>query len=130
MKDFKHYVVLDSVVATWIWKPISIEDFKHCIITIGTSWSANCTIKFKADAQEATQTFWSAASISNLWDTVQVIDLENGTPIDWDTWIVYSWTDAVRNFEININWLSHFTLDVTARSAWTIKATAYLTNNS
>jgi len=131
MKHIVYYDVFDAKNDTGTEdKAFFVWDFRHCVLSINTASSAACTIKVYWSIEETAPDFTSAASATNRYDTVKIIDLEDWTSIAWDTGIVYTWTDADRNFEININALSYVAIDITAISAWKVTARLQLTNNA
>lgn len=129
-----HYKVFDAKWATGTSDPIPVRDFKNCIVKIWTASSANLTLKAQwaitsSVTDYTSPTFSSAQSVSNHWDYIQMVDLQNGSPVDWDTGFVVTGTDDFRNFEINVNGLDFIAFTVTARSAWTVTVECQLTTN-
>ena len=86
-RSVQHYKILDAKATTGIGNTIDVRDFRNCIVKIGTASSANLTVKAQgAVASAATPntppTFSSAQSVSNHWDYVQMVDLQNGAVVD------------------------------------------------
>jgi len=103
-------------------------DFRNAIFTVIADNSASCTIKFYGSWMEDRPTFASVASITNEYSTVQVVNLENWTGIDGDTWIVLAWSsDWITRYEINENGNNWLWIKMTARAAWdvTLKVDLY-----
>ena len=56
--------------------------------------------------------------VLNEYSTVQVVSLEDGANIAWDTWIVATWSsDWVLQYEINENWNQWLWVKMEARTA-------------
>jgi len=100
---------------TWF---IFSKDFRNAIFTLIIDNSFAWTIKFYSSNSETRPDFWSVASATNEYSTVQVVSLEDGSNIAWDTWIVATWSsDWVLQYEINENWNQWLWVKMEARSA-------------
>lgn len=133
-RSVQHYKILDAKATTGIGNTVDVRDFRNCIVKIGTASSANLTVKAQgAVASAATPntppTFSSAQSVSNHWDYVQMVDLEDGSAVDGDTGFVVTGTDDFRQFEMNINSLDYINFNVTARSAGSVTVEIVVTDN-
>lgn len=120
--------------ATGIGNVIPVGDYRNCVVKIGTASSANMTIKAQGaiasiNAENTPPAFGSAQSVSNNWDYVQMIDLNDGSAITGDTGLVLTGTDDFRLFEININGLDFISFVITARSAGTATIDVQLSSN-
>ena len=125
------YTILSAKAADWVWTTIPVEDYRHATVEIATASSANLTVKAQGaiwDVNETTTVdFSSAASSSNVWDFIQMVDLNDWSPIDWDTWVSFAWTDDVRLLELNVNWVDYINFQVSSYVAWniTVKVKVY-----
>lgn len=133
-RSVQHYMVLDAKAATGIGNTIDVRDFRNCVVKIGTATSANLTVKAQGAVASASTpntppTFSTAQSVANHWDYVQMIDLQDGNPVNGDTGFVVTGTDDFRQFEININSLDYINFSVTARSAGSVTVSVVLTDN-
>lgn len=109
----------------WSW------DFRHAIWTITAASSAACTIKFYSSNMETRPDLDSAVSNTNQYSTVQVIKLADWTAVDWNTGLVYTWSeDWVIQVEINENANKWLWIIMTARAAWSITASLDLYDNA
>lgn len=115
--------VFSAKAATFDSQAYLVQDFRHIALMIATASSANLTIQVKGSFQDTIPDFSSAASASNQWDYVQVKDLEDASSLDGDVGIVYAGTDAVRQFEVNVNALKWVGVSITARAAGSATAT-------
>ena len=80
--------------------------------------------------QENTPPDFSASrSVTNNWDYIQMVDLQDGTPYSGDTGMVLTGTDDYRLFEININGLDWISFVITAVSAGTATIDVQITTN-
>jgi hypothetical protein len=119
---------------TGIGNIIPVGDFRNCVVKIGTASSANMTIKAQGavssiNAEYTPPAFGSSPSVSNNWDYVQMVDLNDGTPYSGDTGMVLTGTDDFRLFEININGLDFISFVITAVSAGTATIDVQLSTN-
>lgn len=111
-----------------------MRDFRNAVVKIGTASNANLTVKAQGAVANPTTEytapdFASAQSVANHWDYIQMIDLEDGAPIDGDTGFVVTGTDDFRNFELNVNSLDYINFNVTARSAGSVTVVIVLSDN-
>ena len=127
MRDFKPYTILNAKAATGIGQNILVKDFRHLVISIGTASSANLTVKAVGSIEEAAPDFSAAQSASNMYDFLEMIDLQSGAKISGDTGISFAGTDDYRLLEINTNGMQWLNFRVTARSAGsvTVKVLAF-----
>lgn len=113
---------LDNVWTAWVWATKPVGDFHHLLYSIATDWwgDAAFTIKFQWSIQETAPDFSVAQSATNMWDYIQVIDLSNWSPINWETWISVATADYYKLLEANINWLKWVNVIVTPITAWEV----------
>lgn len=105
-------------------------DFRNAVWTVTASGNANCTIKFYASNQETRPDLTTAASTLNRYATNQVVLLESGNGVAWDTGIVYSGSqDGTTRVEMNDNLNKWIGVVMTARSAGTVTLYVDLADN-
>jgi hypothetical protein len=75
------------------------------------------TIKIQGSIAETIPDFNAAQSITNKWDYIEVIDLQDGTAIDGDTGIACSGSVDNRVLELNVNGLQWVTVNITSATA-------------
>jgi len=82
-----HYDVL-TAATTGSWNALLVEDFRNAVFSFATDGGGDAalTVKFQWSIQDASPDFSAAQSATNHWDYIETIDLEDGTPIDGDTW--------------------------------------------
>jgi hypothetical protein len=83
-------------------KVTNVESYRHIDITMAAT-AASGTLRFACSNSDTQPDFSAAASATNRWDYMEVIDKENGASIEGDTGITLSDTTDVRQFEINDN---------------------------
>lgn len=120
---------MDAKATTGIGNVLDVRDFRNCVVSIATASSANMTIKCQGAIGDTNPTFTSAASATNAWDYVQIVDLQNGSAVDGDTGVVLTGTDDCRQFEINVNSLDYVTFNVTALAAGSVTIKAVVTDD-
>ena len=128
-KDIKEYTIMDAKGDTGVGRIPMCEDFTHAIVSVHTTDSTNCTLKFAGSIAEEAPDFAAGQSPTNSYEFVQVKDLEDGSTLDGDTGLVLSGTDDNRLFEINTNALRFITARITAISAGAVTVKVRLYNN-
>jgi len=131
LRTTANYTILDAKWATWVWLTVLAEDFTNVVYSFATDggWDAALTVKFQGSIQDTAPTFSAVQSVTNHWDYIEVIDLQSGSAIDWDTWVAVATADDYRIFEANINALRWINISVTARTAWEVTVKARLYSN-
>ena len=121
--------ILDAKAATGVGKSIDVGDFKHLVIAIATASNANLTVKCQGALSESAPNFANSQSVSNMWDFIEMTDLEDGASIPGDTGIAPAGTDDFRILEVNVSGLKWLTFRVTARSAGSVTVTVMKFSN-
>jgi len=126
------YTVLSAAATTGAGKPIYVGDKRHAVFTFATDGGADAalTVKFQGSTQDDPPTFGSAQSVTNMWDYVQVKDLEDGSTIDGDTGIAVATADDYRQVEVNTNHLKWVTANVTARTEGEVTVTCSVSEDN
>lgn len=83
-------------------RPVLIKDFRHVELDLGTSGSANFTLKIQSSEQDDVD-FNAAQSPTNRWDYVDLKDLNGASTITGDTGLAPAGADDHRHFEVNTN---------------------------
>ncbi len=128
------YTIFDAQGADATGKAIFCRDFKHAVFTISTDGNADADGKVKfqgaiSAVSNAAPDFSAAATVTNMWDFIEVIDLEDGAAIDGDTGIDAGGADIYRVVEMNINALEYLCASITTRTAGEITLKVRLFNN-
>jgi len=136
MRYSKEYTILNAKAATGAGLAILCEDFRHAIFSFATDGGSDAalTVKFQgAISDGATEgsppAFGSAASVTNMWDYVEIIDYNTGTAIDGDTGVAVASADDYRLFELNVNGLKYLCATVTARTVGELTVKVRLFND-
>lgn len=131
MRDYKEYTLLSAKGATGAGSNINVADFKHAVFSFATDGGSDAalTVKFAGAIDETAPTFTSAQSVTNMYDYIQVVDLEDGSTIDGDTGISVATADGYRLVETNINALTWLTAVVTARTQGEVTVKVRVYNN-
>lgn len=135
MSSPKSYSIFTAKQTVGIGNIIDVSDFRHKqIVLASTGLGAGDTIvvKVQGSFETVNPTFTAAKSASNLWDYIQVIDLEDGSFIDGDTGVTFATADDVKYFNINIDGLKWICLNVESISDATTSITGkiYLRNDN
>ena len=110
-------------------KMIFAKDFQHIVFTV-LSAGSNCTmtIKFYGSTQEARPDLSAAASSTNDYSTIQIIDLKTGSAINGNTGLVIT-ADGLTQYEANINAQTRVWVVCTAFTKGAANVSALLTDN-
>jgi len=97
-----------------------IDSYRNVSFMFSCTSSPTLTVKFAGSnlAPEDVD-FTSAATVTNHWDYIQVIDLEDGSAIDGDTGISCAGSDDLRNFVLNTDLLTTVNAQVSSYTAGT-----------
>lgn len=129
MRQTVEYIMLDSATATATGLAILCEDYRHAIFSLSSSDTA--TVKFQgaiSSVGNAAPDFSSSRSATNVWDFIEVIDLESGSAIDGDTGIATTGADY-RLLEANINGLKYLSVDMTPYTSGAVTVKCKLFND-
>ena len=105
--------------ATGVGISILVSSFRHKELTLATAGMGvgdTITVKIQGSSSASAPTFSSAKSASNLWDYIQIVDLEDGTTVDGDTGVTFSDSNDVRKFAINADGLVWVNVEITVIS--------------
>lgn len=130
-RDYKEYTLFSAKGATGVGINVSCEDFQHAIFSFATDGGSDAalTVKFQGSISDDAPTFSSAQSVSNHWDYIQTVDLENGNTIDGDTGVAVATADDYRLLEANISGLKWLNARITARTQGELTIKVKLYNN-
>lgn len=136
MRDVKQYTILSAVGPAASGIAILCQDYRYAVLSYATDGGADAasTVKFQGAIDDgatagAAPDFSAAASVTNMWDYVQVADLENGDSIDGDTGIAVATADDYRLVEMNVNGLKYLCATITARTAGEVTIKVVLFND-
>lgn len=118
-----------------------VNDFRNIILQVGTSGTATTTIKIAgsvgktASANASSPRFdvpniGAAASPSNPYSFVQIINLDTAVGVNGATGIVVAGTDINTMYEVNINMLKYLLVFPITWSAGAITIKAILASNA
>lgn len=100
--------ILDAAVADGAGTSIYVGDYDRIFLQLGSAddtGAANATINFVGSLSNTAPTFSAARSVSNHFEYIDVIDLEDGASIDGDTGIAFAAANDFRNLEVNFGGL-------------------------
>lgn len=109
---------------------IFVKDFQKVIVTVIAAWSANATVKFYASDSEVRPNLWVAASATNIYSPVEILNIDTLAAIDGSTGI--SWagaTDGITRYEINCTWSVWVGAIMTASAAGDVSITLQAFDN-
>lgn len=130
MRDKKApYTCLSAKAANGVGLAIPVSGFGNIGIEIYTANNANLTIKAQGTMKEVAPDFSAAASATNVWSYIQMIDYINDGNINGNTGIVFSGTDGVKHLKMNIDELSFVNFEVSGRTAGNITVLVYACDN-
>jgi len=127
----KHFLPLQDIMlakaSLGIGSAKMVEDFKTVIMQLSGATTPTATIKFQVSYADEMPDFSAAQSVTNPWDYIEVVDLQDGTVIDGDTGISFSGSADFRQVELNTNGARWVNAVITAYTAgdYTVKMKAY-----
>ena len=110
---------MDGAQAQGAGDALLVEDFRHVVLTVaayGGGTGPTFTLQFQAAVAEDQPDWGSAQGNDNLWEYVQVVDLNDRTSIDGDTGFSVSGSNDTRLFEVNTNLIRWFNARITSYS--------------
>ena len=116
--------MFSAKAATGTATAIPAGDYEKVVFQLGSASSGNYTLKFQISNSVAQPDFSSAASVTNHWTYVDVIDGADGASIDGATGVVATGTDLFKNLTMNFDrarWVCA-TITAYAAGAITLKA--------
>lgn len=116
--------VLSAKAETGVGKVLLVSDYSHIVASIATASSASLTVKCAGSIADDAPNFGAAQSATNMWDYVDMIDLQSNSSIDGDTGLAPGGADDFRNFEVNVNALKWLTFVVTTYVAGSVTVNA------
>ncbi len=114
------YTILDAAAAVGTGRPVLVQDFKTVVFSFATAGSATLTVKFQGSNEEACPDFSAAQSVGNMWDYIEVIDLQSGSSVAGDTGLAVAGADDFRNIEANFSGMRWVCATVTARTGGSV----------
>lgn len=131
MRDYKEYTILSAKGEDGSGSAILVDDFSHAVLSVATDGggTAALTVKFQGSVQADAPTFSNAKSVTNHFDEIEVVDLEDGSHIDGDVGFSVAGADDYRLFELNINALRWLCATVSGYSAGSVTVKVRLFNN-
>ena len=120
MRQFTELITCLSAGTSGAGLNIDVADYQHIIAQVSTASSANLTFKCVGSIEDICPTFTSAQSATNMYDFIDMIDLQNNSSIDGDTGVGFTGTDDYRMFEVNVSGLKWVNFRITARVAGSV----------
>ena len=114
--------VLDAVEVTSTGAAFGVADASNIGFEVVT-WQTTGTVKFGCSMENTAPAFGTAASVTNTWGYVDVIDLQTGSSIDGNVGISFTSTSTVRNVKVvdaNFKWCTAL-LDYMSAGTTTVK---------
>ena len=108
MSDFSQLIdICSAAVADGAGTSIDVSQYSKIFLQLGSAASGGASslvVNFVGSASNSAPAFASARSVSNNFEYIDVIDLQDGASIDGDTGITFAGEDF-RNLEINVGGL-------------------------
>lgn len=134
-RENKRYKILDLASANGVGNTIYVWDFKNITVLIASTGSANAVVKCKGAISLSPDgstypNFANATSITNPYDTIQMISLSDATTVNGAVWVVFSGTDKVQLYSVNTSNIDWLTFDISNYLAGQISVYLLVTNNA
>lgn len=98
-------------------RKMNVKDYKVVVISLSTAGNANFTMKCQGSSRDEAPEFADAASATNPWSYIQMVNLDDGDTIDGTTGTGPTGTDINKQYEVNTNALSWICFDFTTITA-------------
>lgn len=110
---------------------VKARDFRHANVCITASGGFAGTVKIYGSIQEPKPTLTSAASATNAYSPLQVINLDTAATTNGSTGLVFTGvgTDGTTTYEINVNLQQWVGIVVSNYSAGSVSAIITLADN-
>jgi hypothetical protein len=128
MKTSSNKTIMSAVGATGWGDPVDVQDWDKIGLYLAGDNTAVLTVKVAGSMQEVRPDFTSAATVSNPWDYVRVINYQDDTATDGDTGYVFA-ADVVEQFNVNVDNLRWLNVEVSAWTSGDVTAIASLAKN-
>lgn len=115
----EYVTILNAVAATSTGATFNATPYRNIIISVSATSSPTATIKVLGSAETGEPAFGSAQTFTNVWDYIEIVDLQNGNTIDGDTGVSFTGSADTRLFEVNTNGLRWVTVNLTSYTAGT-----------
>lgn len=115
-RQTKDVTTLNAVKATGAGSSHNVKDYRHKVITasvVGQGAGDVITVKLQGSNQVTAPDFNAAASATNDWTYIEMIDLNDGSPIDGSNGVTWSNSNITRKFAANEDASTWLTLNVT-----------------
>lgn len=122
--------VLNAKGAAGVDNTIDVSDFRNVVLEVASANNTNATIKVAGSVSATAPDFTAAQSVSNMYDFVESIDLEDGASVPGDTGLAFAAADDFRLLEVNTNNLRFLTVRITTYVAGNITVKAYPQTNA
>lgn len=124
---------LNAKAATGASPAIPCREYRNAVIQLSAPTNSSLTYKFVGAIGDTAPDFTAAQSATNVYDFLEVVDLEDGTAYDGDEGIVIDNTPAEVNcrlFEVNTNVLDYVGVVVSAYTDGSLSASIALADNN
>lgn len=100
-----------GVWSTPVPRIIDVQDFKTVTMAIkSTAASLNCTMQFVGSISEDAPDFAKPISTTNLYDFIDIIDLEDNASVDGETGLAVAGGSLTGLYQANIDGLKWFSM--------------------
>lgn len=130
------YTIFNAQGSTATGIAVLCEDFRHVVFSLATDGggTASFTIKFQGAidygaTRGSAPDFSAAQSVTNMWDYIDVSDLQDEASVNGDTGVAAAGADDYRLFEANINGLKYVCARLTVYTAGNITVKCKLFND-
>ena len=111
-------VLFDEAAANGWSKEENVYDYRHVLIVVSTSDSADMTLKVAGSIlEQASIDFTSAAAVDNEWNYLALYNYEDAAITAGTTGIVYSGADSVKTYMVNIDAMKTLAVELSGYSA-------------
>ena len=134
VRQYKAVTLMDAKAADGIGESISVKPYKVVTVVITAAASPDLTLKMQTAMREADGTapdFSSAASLTNEWDNVEMIEIrDQSSIIKGQTGLAYTGTGSTRIYAVNVDRTDYLNAVISSYAAGTVTIKVYANTNA
>lgn len=119
LRSSNYCTLLSAQTANGVGTIYGTTDFRHMLADIATASlgvGGTLTVRFQGSIGSTPPSFGTAASVSNRWSYIELIDTSNGTIIDGTVGVTIAGANDLKKVELNVNGLDYVCAEVSGYS--------------
>lgn len=108
---------MNAQAATGVGTAVNVENYKTVNLTVTGATLPTGTVKVAVSDAETVPDFSAAATATNPWSYVALVDLQSGSVLAGNTGVAFAGTAATNMYSLNSNGMRWICPNVTAYTA-------------